>query len=128
MKKGIIWLLAGMFLVVGLCLTGPAPEAMAGDAVTWELTNRTGGIEITQLHAARLGDLAGKTICEVSVDTWQSHRTFPAIREALQSKYPTAKIIPFTEFPQGMKGIDDDKTAQMVKDRGCQAAIVGNAG
>lgn len=128
MKKRIILFIAGIFLAAGFGLVGPAPEAMAGEAVTWELSDPTGGFEITQLHAARLGDLAGKTICEVSVDTWQAHRTFPAIREALQSKYPTAKIIPFTEFPQGMKGIDDDKTAQMVQDKGCQAAIVGNAG
>jgi hypothetical protein len=128
MKKCIIWSLTGLFLWAGFSFLCHVPQACAEEAVTWQLTNPTGGVEITQLHAARLGDLAGKTICEVSVDTWQSHRTFPAIRQALQNKYPTAKIIPFTEFPQGIKGIDDDKTAQMVQDRGCQAAIVGNAG
>ena len=128
MRKCIIWSLAGLFLWAGFTFLGCVPQAGAEEAVTWELTNPTGGFEISQLHAARLKDLAGKTICEVSVDTWQSHRTYPAIREALQSKYPTAKIIPFTEFPQGIKGIDDEKTAQMVQDRGCQAVIVGNAG
>ena len=128
MKKTTILFIAGMFLATGLGFVGPAQAAPAKEGVTWELSNPTGGVEISQLHAARLGDLSGKMICEVSVDTWQAHRTFPAIREALQSKYPTAKIIPFTEFPQGIKGIDDDKTAQLVKDRGCQAAIVGNAG
>jgi hypothetical protein len=128
MKRKIGWSVIGMFLVASLCFIGHLPGAAAEDAVTLEVYNPTGAFEITQLHAARVGDLSGKTICELSNDSWQAHRTFPAVRELLQRKYPTAKIIPFTEFPQGNTGIDDDKTAAMAKKKGCQAVIVGNAG
>ncbi len=128
MKKSIRCLLIVTFVIVGLCFIVRVPGATAEDAVTLEVYNPTGAFEITQLHAPRLGDLNGKTICELSNDSWQAHRTFPAVRELLQRKFPTAKIIPFTEFPQGNVGIDDDKTADLLKQKGCQAAIVGNAG
>ena len=128
MKKRLSLSLLGAFLAASVCLMGYTPGAAAVDAVTLEVYNPTGAFETTQLHASRLGDLNGKTICELSNDSWQAHRTFPAVRDLLQRKYPTAKIIPFTEFPQGNTGIDDDKTAALAKKKGCQAVIVGNAG
>jgi hypothetical protein len=128
MKKVTIVFIAALFLATSLgsaCLAGAVPTEKG---VIWKLVNPMGGFEVTQLHASRLNDLAGKTICEVSIDVWQAHRVLPAIREALQGKFPTVKIVPFTEFPQGTAEIDNDKTAQLLKDKGCQAAIVGNAG
>jgi len=107
-------------------------EAMAADPVRFELYDPTGAVEVTQLHAPRLADLHGKTICELSDGTWEDHRTFPLIRELLQKQYPTAKFIPYTDFPHGSGSggylMDDDKVADMVKKRGCQAVITGNAG
>jgi len=43
---------------------------------------------------------------------------------------PDAENHPYTEFPRGRGAgeIDDDKTAKMVKDKRCDAVIVGNAG
>lgn len=102
-------------------------NAMTADPVKLEVYDPSGAIEVTQTFAPRIVDLNGKTICELSNNSWQAHRTFPAIRELLQQKYPTAKIVPFTEFPQGNTGIDDEKTADLVKKKGCQAVIVGNA-
>jgi hypothetical protein len=114
----------------------PAPAATPAP-VTLTLYNPTGAAEVTQLFAPRIDTLAGKTICEVSNDAWESNRTFPLIRELLQKMYPTAKFIPYTEFSPTITGatgsptyggIDDDKTAAFVKAKGCQAVIVGNAG
>jgi len=129
MKKRIIWLMWGVFLMAGLWtgnLLAAAPSAAA--PVTLEVYNPTGAIQVSYLFAPRLADLNGKTICEVSDDGWEAYRTFPAFREALQEKFPTAKIIPYTEFPVGTYEIDVDNIGDLLKKKGCQAAIVGNAG
>jgi hypothetical protein len=90
----------------------------------------TGGIEVVKLHAARLDTLAGKTICEVSNLSWEDDRTFPLIRELLQKQFPTAKIIPYTEFPRGTAVISDatTKLGEALKAAKCDAVITGNAG
>ncbi len=102
--------------------------AMAAEPLTWQVFDPTGAMEITQLHAPRLDTLAGKTICELSNDSWQAHRVLPAVREQLKTRFPSAKFIPYTEFPQGNPGIDNEKTAELVKAKGCQAVVIGNAG
>jgi hypothetical protein len=107
-----------------------APAAMAQNPVTLEMLDPTGSAEVITLHAPRLPDLDGKVICELSARKWEAPRTFPALRELLKKRFPTARIIPFTDFPQGdmVGGIDDDKTAELVARTGCQAVILGNAG
>jgi len=92
-----------------------------------EVFDPAGATEINTPHAPRLDTLDGKTICELSNDQWQAHRTFPLIRELLQKQFPTVKIIPYTEFPEGTSEIDSDGVADLVKDKGGQAVIVGNA-
>ncbi len=103
-------------------------EGAATNPVTLEVYDPTGAIEVTQLHAPRLPDLHGKTICEVSNAGWEAHRTFPLIRELLQQQFPTAKIIPFTEFPSGTNEIQTKKTIDALKKVKCDAVITGNAG
>jgi hypothetical protein len=107
-----------------------APAAMAQNSVTLEMIDPTGSAEVINLHAPRLPDLEGKVICELSARKWEAPRTFPELRRLLQKQYPTSRILPFTEFPQGdmVGGIDDDKTAEIVGRKGCQAVILGNAG
>jgi hypothetical protein len=107
-----------------------APAAMAQNLVTLEMIDPSGSAEVIYLHAPRLPDLEGKVICELSARKWEAPRTFPELRSLLQKRYPTARILPFTEFPQGdmVGGIDDDKTAEVVARKGCQAVILGNAG
>ncbi|MFC1990308.1 hypothetical protein ACFLVW_07155 [Chloroflexota bacterium] len=95
--------------------------------VTLEVLDPCGLVGVTGTHAPRLSELSGKTICELSNGAWEANRTFPLIRELLQKQFPTAKVIPYTEFPVGHDQIDIDEIGKIVKDRGCQAAIVGNA-
>ena len=76
-----------------------------------------------------MADLHGKTICELSNDSWEADRTFPAIRELLQRQFPTAKIVPYTEFVYGNVQLESAKDiGDVVVKKGCQAVIVGNAG
>lgn len=127
-----------IFLLVLMIVTaGPSIEgAIAAGPVTLRLYDPSGAFEVRQVFAPRLSDLNGKTICELSDGQWEDNRTFPVIRESLQGLFPTAKIIPYTEFPHESSGsasgggfaIDLDSTANMVKQKGCQAVIVGNAG
>ncbi len=137
MKKRMDWRFMGTCLAAGLCWIGclSAAQAAAATPVTLTVYNPTGAVEVKQVFAPRLADLNGKTICELSNNAWEAPRTFPAIRELLKRQYPTAKFIPYTEFPNGAGSagggsyaIDDDKIVQLVKEKGCQAVITGNAG
>ncbi|MBI2957638.1 MAG: hypothetical protein HYY32_02225 [Chloroflexi bacterium] len=79
-------------------------------------------------HAPRLDTLAGKTICELSNASWEYNRVFPAVRELLQKRYPTLKIIPYAEMTPDRMDIDNlDNVARMVKEKGCQGVISGMA-
>jgi hypothetical protein len=128
-------LMVGSAAIGSTALLGAAPVKTASaqgtsGPVELKVYDPAGAREVTVLHAPRLNTLEGKTICELSNDGWQHDRTFPLIRELLQRQFPTVKIIPYTEFPRGRGAgeIDDDKTAKMVKDKRCDAVIVGNAG
>jgi hypothetical protein len=101
---------------------------MTGSSVTLKVYNPTGTIETMQIHAPRLDTLAGKTICELSNGLWEYDRIFPAIREALQKQFPTAKIVPYTETIWLRSVIDNlDQVSKVVKEKECQAVIVGMA-
>jgi hypothetical protein len=115
-------------LTILIALAAMPSAAMAAESLTWQIFDPTGAMEITELHAPRLDTLAGKTICELSNDSWQAHRVLPAIREQLKARFPNATFIPYTEFPQGNPGIDNEKTAALVAAKGCQAVIIGDAG
>lgn len=93
-----------------------------------EIYDPTGAVEITEVFAPRLADLNGKTICELSNGIWQDKRTFAAIREALQKRFPTAKIIPYTEFGVGRAEMETDENIDLLVKKGCDAVITGNAG
>ena len=95
--------------------------------VKLEVYNPSGILEVGVLHAPRLSTLDGKTICELANDRWRDYATFSIIRELLQKRLPTAKIIPYTEFPVGSYKIDVDEIAEIVKEQGCDAVIGGNA-
>jgi hypothetical protein len=95
--------------------------------VTLEVLNPAGGISITKTHAPRLSNLDGKTIGMLTNNLGEYQRTFPLIQELLQKQFPTAKILPYTEFPQGGDKIDSDEIGKIVQEKGCQAAIIGSA-
>ncbi len=94
--------------------------------ISVEVYNPTGTTEAVEQHAPRLADLKGATICELSDRVWEDYRTFPLLRELLQKRFPDAKIIPYTEFPSTY-GIDADVLFKLLKEKGCDAVIVGNA-
>jgi hypothetical protein len=107
----------------------PAGEAAEVGPVALEVHDPTGAFEVTLLHAARLDTLEGKTICEVTNGSWEDKRTFPLIEELLKRQFPTIKIIPHTEFPSGTNVINvQADLGEIVKEKGCDAVIVGNAG
>ncbi|MBI2906883.1 MAG: hypothetical protein HYX92_04425 [Chloroflexi bacterium] len=95
--------------------------------MTLEVYDPCGGVETTQVHAPRLDTLAGKTICEISNACWEDRRTFSLLRGLLRERFPDLRIIPHTEFPMGSRQIDIETLGEMVKAKGCDAAIVGNA-
>ena len=96
--------------------------------VTLEVFTPTGAIEVTQVHAPRLPDLGGKTICEVSNNSWEAQRTFPLIRRFLKERFPDCRIVPFTEFVAGNQELEGASTIgdEVVK-KGGQAVILGNS-
>ncbi len=122
----------GLFLVFALWFMAMAgiPITMNATAepVTLKVYNPNGSFEVTQVHAPRLDTLHGKTICEVSNNSWDDYRTFPFIRDLLQKQYPTAKFVPYTELPMLNMQVDIPDLEKAIKAKGCQGAIVGNAG
>ncbi len=110
-------------------------ERLTAEEVALKVYNPAGAYEITQGFAPRLSNLNGKTICELSDGVFEADRMFPLIRKLIQKQFPEVNIVPYTEFPygRGSKGggsyaIDDDRIIDLVKKKGCNAAIVGNAG
>ncbi len=103
------------------------PAVLSANPAILEVYDPTGAMEITEVHAPRLDTLDGKTICELSNDSWQAHRVLPEIRRLLQERFPTAKFIPYTEFPTGNERIDTERAAELVARAGAHAVIIGNA-
>jgi hypothetical protein len=115
-------------ILVSVFLAVQQSHVAQGAAFTLEVYDPSGATEITQLFAPRLADLNGKTICELSDGIWEDHRTFPLIRELLQRQFPTARIIPYTEFDVGRAEMESDANIALLVKKGCQAVITGNAG
>ena len=108
--------------------SGKTKKVKSAEAKSVEVFDPTGAFEITRLHAPRLKDLHGKTICEISNSIWETDRTFPLIREELQKRFPTAKIIPYDEVVGTRPQCEDlDYVARVVKEKGCEAVVAGNA-
>jgi hypothetical protein len=141
MKVLMKWLLLGSLLTAFVLASsvvamaqGPTPAPTAapttGQApVTLTVYDPSGAFEVTQSFAPRLADLNGKTICEVSDNSWETDRTFPLIASLLQKQFPTVKIIDYTKFdPATVDLAALAKLGSGIKAAGCQAAIVGNAG
>lgn len=85
--------------------------------------------EAKNQYAARLPDLNGKTIGEISNGVWAADRIFPALRAAMQRRFPTLKIVPYTEFPSGVDNImDNQELPELVLAKGCDAVIGASAG
>jgi hypothetical protein len=86
----------------------------------------------TTLSAQRLDDLDGKVIGEAWNGDFKGDVTFPLVRAELLKRYPSLKIVPFTEFPY--THVSDDPVRQReratqiaarAKAMGCDAVISG---
>lgn len=95
--------------------------------VQLEFHDPSGAIEITQPHAPRLNQIAGKKIGIVTNEQWQAYRTLPLIKSLIEKDFPGVEILPIDAYPQGNALIGEEQTAMMVKDSGVDAVIIGNA-
>ena len=95
--------------------------------VQLEFHDPSGALEITQPHAPRLDQIAGKKIGIVTNEQWQAYRTLPLIKSMFERDFPGVEIQPIDAYPQGNALIGEEKTAMMVKDSGVDAVIIGNA-
>ena len=112
-----------LFAVLGCA----AMDETSREGVRLEMYAPTGAVEVTRLHAPRLSDLDGATLCELSDHMWEHQRTFPLLRDGLAEAYPGVAVVPYSEFPD-VYGADPDTLAAAVRSEGCDGAIVGNAG
>ena len=102
---------------------------MNGNLVKLRVSNPTGVLETSVVHADRLDTLDGKTICELSNGSWQFDRIFPFVREQLKKQYPTVKILPYTEVIGKRSDMENlEYVGKVLKEKGCQAVIAGMAG
>lgn len=92
-----------------------------------EFYDPSGNIEVTQPHAPRLQSLAGKRIGLLSNDQWQAYRTLPLVKALLEEDFPDCEILSPDTFPQGVAAIASEETASLLKDRGVDAVVIGNA-
>lgn len=99
-----------------------------------EVFNPQSDIAVTGGNAARLDALNGKTICEVyTTGDYGGDRTFPVIRELLRERFPDVKIVPYTEFAIGQPKATPrwgpyDQVAEILRDKECDAVLLGNGG
>ncbi len=90
---------------------------------------------ITSL-APRLETLEGKTVCEIWNGGFKADVMFPIIEQMLRERYPTVRMIPFTEFPTvtiaSLGSARKAETLEAVRAallaKGCDAVITGNGG
>ena len=94
---------------------------------TLEFHDPSGAIEVKRPHAPRIGDLAGKRIGFVSNEQWQAYRMLPLLKTLLEADHPGIEVLPIDAFPQGNAVIGSEETAALVKARGVDAVIIGNA-
>jgi hypothetical protein len=96
--------------------------------VTLKLYDPTGALETTVVHAPRLDTLAGKTICELSNIAWEHQRIFPAVREEMKKRFPTLKIIPYTEVIDRRMDLENlENVTRVLKELKPDAVIAGMA-
>ena len=84
--------------------------------------------------ATRLETLEGATIGEIWNGGFRGDESFPMIERMLRERYPTVKLIPYSEFPLATVGAFHPEKKQdtlealraKLKETGCDAVITGN--
>ena len=85
--------------------------------------------------APRLDTLEGKTVGEVYNHHFKGDQMFALYRQLLRQRYPSVRIIPYTELPASYVGGDPAtqrriarEVAAQAKAMGIDALIAGNGG
>jgi len=81
-----------------------------------------------------LDTLEGKTIAEIWNGGFRGDESFPLIERMLRERYPTVKVIPYSEFPlvtiaslhPEQKSATLEALRAKLKETGCDAVITGN--
>jgi hypothetical protein len=84
--------------------------------------------------APRLDNLEGKTIAQVWNGGFRGDESFPMIERMLRDRYPTVKMVPYSEFPVvSIASLHPEKKQETlealraaIKKTGCDAVITGN--
>ena len=84
--------------------------------------------------APRLNTLEGKTIGEIWNGGFRGDESFPMIERMLRERYPTVKMVPYSEFPVvTIASLHPERKQETlealrveIKKRGCDAVITGN--
>ena len=92
-----------------------------------EFHDPSGALEVRQPHAPRLPALAGTRVGFVSNEQWQAYRMLPKLKALIEADFPSVEVLPIDAFPQGNAVIGSEETATLVKARGVDAVIIGNA-
>lgn len=104
-------------------------EAIAEGPLKLEVLNPSGAFEVKYLPTSRTPDLKGKTICLQWQGGWRGDVIFPYLQQALTRRIPDAKVLAYTDLPVKHPDQMGEKAfVKAVKDRGCDAVILGNAG
>ena len=92
-----------------------------------EFHDPSGALEVRQPHAPRLPALAGTRVGFVSNEQWQAYRMLPLLKSLLEADFPGIEVLPIDALPQGNAVIGSEETSALVKARGVDAVIIGNA-
>jgi hypothetical protein len=84
--------------------------------------------------ASRLNTFEGKTIGEIWNGGFRGDESFPMIERMLRERYPTVRMIPYSEFPlvtiaslhPEKKRATLEALRAKIKEKGCDAVITGN--
>jgi hypothetical protein len=95
--------------------------------INFEVLDPCGATEVTNLHAARLHTLEGKTVAFLTNDMWQAHRMLPMVRELISEQVDNVTFLDEYQFPVGNTLIDTEETVDMVIAAAADAVVLGNA-
>ena len=93
--------------------------------VIWPLSRKA----VARTAAApRLGDLNGKTVCELWDVIFRGETIYPLVREYIKTRFPGVKFVPYTEFGN-FHGVREKEVTAMLAEKlrlhKADAVIVG---
>jgi hypothetical protein len=113
-----------------------AAQKESNSSAVFKVVRPIGDITVKPItQPPRLGTLNGKTVCMVINGSFKSWVVAPVIEDLLKKKYPTIKVVPFSEMPRSQKAPavgtttpETDALIAALKKNSCQAVITGNGG